>query len=44
MHDSTPIKSQIAEFFSIINDLDKIEVRIKHFFITVFFTFFVQEL
>jgi len=25
MHEGTPIKSHIAEFFSIINDLDKIE-------------------
>ena len=29
MHECTPIKSHIAEFFSIINDLDKIEVKIK---------------
>jgi len=27
MHEGTPIKSHIAEFFSIINDLDKIEVK-----------------
>jgi len=29
MHKSTPIKSHIAEFFSIINDLDKLEVKIE---------------
>ena len=29
MHEGTPIKSHIAEFFSIINDLDKIEVKLK---------------
>jgi len=29
MHEGTPIKSHIAEFFSIINDLDKIEVKMK---------------
>ena len=29
MHEGTPIKSHIAEFFSNINDLDKIEVKIK---------------
>ena len=29
MHEGTPIKSHIAEFFSIINDLHKIEVKIK---------------
>jgi len=29
MHESIPIKSHIAEFFSIINDLDKIEVKIE---------------
>jgi len=29
MHESTPIKSHNVEFFSIINDLDKIEVKIK---------------
>ena len=29
MHDGTPIKSHIVEFFSIINDLDKIEVKIE---------------
>ena len=29
MHKGTPIKSHIAEFFSVINDLDKIEVKIK---------------
>ena len=29
MHESTPIKSHIAEFSSIINDLDKIEVKIE---------------
>ena len=28
MHEGTPIKSHITEFFSIINDLDKIEVKI----------------
>jgi len=29
MHEGTSIKSHIAEFFSIINDLDKIEVKIE---------------
>ena len=29
MHESTPIKSHIVEFFFIINDLDKIEVKIE---------------
>ena len=29
MHEGTPIKSHITKFFSIINDLDKIKVRIK---------------
>ena len=29
MHESTHIKSHIAEFFSIINDLYKIEVKIE---------------
>ena len=29
MHEGTPIKSHIAEFFSIINDLNKIDVKIK---------------
>jgi len=29
MHEGTPIKSHIAEVFSIINDLDKIEVKIE---------------
>ena len=29
MHEGSPIKSHIAEFFSIINDLDKIEVKIE---------------
>ena len=29
MHEGTHIKSHITEFFSIINDLDKIEVKIK---------------
>ena len=29
MHEGTPNKSHIAEFFSIINDLDKIEVKIE---------------
>ena len=29
MHKGTPIKSHIVEFFSIINDLDKIEVKIE---------------
>ena len=29
MHESTPIKSHIAEFFSIIDDLDKIELKIE---------------
>ena len=30
MHESTPIKSYIAEFTSIINKLDKIEVKIEN--------------
>jgi len=29
MHEGTPIKSHIAKFFCIINDLDKIEVKIE---------------
>jgi len=29
MHEVTPIKSHIAKFFSIINDLDKMEVKIE---------------
>ena len=29
MHEGTPIKSHITKFFSIINDLDKIEVKIE---------------
>jgi len=29
MHEGTPIKSHIAEFSSIINDLDKIDVKIE---------------
>jgi len=29
MHESTPIKFHIAEFTSIINELDKIEVKIE---------------
>ena len=29
MHEGTPIKSHIAEFFSESNDLDKIEVKIE---------------
>ena len=29
MHESTPIKSHIVEFSSIINDLDKIEIKIE---------------
>jgi len=29
MHEGMPIKSHIAEFFSISNDLDKIEVKIE---------------
>ena len=29
MHEGTPIKSHIVKFFSIINDLDKREVKIK---------------
>ena len=29
MHEGTPIKSHIAEFFSIINNLDKIEFKIE---------------
>ena len=29
MHEGTHIKSHITEFFSIINDLDKIEVKIE---------------
>jgi len=47
MHKGIPIKSHILEFFSVINDLDRIDVKIedevKHF-ITVFFIFFIQEL
>jgi len=30
VHESTPIKSYIVEFFFIINDLDKIEVKIEN--------------
>jgi len=30
MHEGTPIKSHIVKFFSIINDLDKIEVKIEY--------------
>jgi len=30
MHEGTPIKSHIAEFLPIINDLDKIEVKIEN--------------
>ena len=29
MHKGTPIKSHIVKFFSIINNLDKIEVKIE---------------
>jgi len=29
MHEGIPIKSHIAEFFSISNDLDKIEAKIE---------------
>ena len=29
MHEGTPIKSHIIKFFSIINDLDKIDVKIE---------------
>ena len=29
MHECTPVKSYIAEFSSIINDLDKIEVKVE---------------
>jgi len=29
MHEGTPIKSHIADLFSIINDLDKIEIKIE---------------
>ena len=29
VHAGTPIKSHIEEFFSIINDLDKIEIKIE---------------
>ena len=29
MHEDTPIKSHIADFFSIINDLNMIEVKIE---------------
>ena len=29
MHEGTPITSHIAEYFSIINDLDKIKVKIE---------------
>ena len=45
MHEGTPIKSHIAEFFSIINDLDKIEVKIEDedqaLLLPCFFTFFI---
>ena len=30
MYEGTPIKSHIVEFFSIINNLDKIEVKIEN--------------
>ena len=30
MHEGTPIKSHIIEFFSIINDVDKIEIKIEY--------------
>jgi len=44
----TPIKSHIAEFFSIINDLDKIETKIEDedqaLILLCFFTFSIQEL
>ena len=30
MHEGTPIKSHIVEFFSIINDLNKTEVKIEN--------------
>ena len=30
MYEGTPIKSHIAEFFSIINDLNKIEIKIEN--------------
>ena len=29
MHEGTPIESHIVEFFSIFNDLDKMEVKIE---------------
>ena len=29
MHEGTPIKSHITEFFSIVNDIDKIEVKVE---------------
>ena len=29
MHEGTPIKSHFIEFFSIINDLDKTEIKIE---------------
>ena len=43
IHEGTPIKSHIVEFFSIINDLDKIEVKIKDKDQTLLllFTFFI---
>jgi len=45
MHEGTPIKSHIAEFFFIINDLDKIEVKIEDedqaLLSLYFFTFFI---
>ena len=45
MHEGTPIKSYIAEFFFIINDLDKIEVKIEDedhaLLLLCFLTFFI---
>ena len=48
MHKCTPIKSHIAGFTSIINELDKIEIKMEDgdqaLLLLYFFTFFIQEL
>jgi len=45
MHEGTPIKAHIAEFFSIVNDIDKIEVKVEDenqtLLLLSFFTFFM---